>query len=242
MRALIGIVARSSVRTAASGQEGLTLARALRPVAITLDVMMPEMDGWAVLAALKADAELAAIPVIMLTMMDDKEMGFALGAVDYLTKPVDWGHLVAVVRRLGAAGSRDPVLVVDDDPTMRELVRRALEKEGLGVVEAAHGRAALAELARRRPALILLDLMMPEMDGFEFLDACRREPAWRDIPIIVLTAKELTDEDRRRLNGCVEKVLQKGAYSRQSLLREIRDLVAACARPAAAAKEGPPHA
>jgi signal transduction histidine kinase/DNA-binding response OmpR family regulator len=223
-----------AVRTAAGGKEGLALARALRPAAITLDVMMPGMDGWAVLAALKADPELARIPVIVLTLMDDKAMGFALGAVDYLTKPVSRDQLAAAVKRLRVAGSTEPVLIVDDDPSMRELVRRALEKEGVPVAEAGHGRAGLAEVARRRPGLILLDLMMPELDGFGFLEELRRVPAWRDIPVIVLTAKELTDEDRQRLQGSVEKILEKGAYDRQSLLQEIRGLIAASAPPAAA--------
>ncbi len=226
-----------AVRTAAGGKEGLALARALRPAAITLDVVMPGMDGWAVLAALKADPELARIPVIVLTMMDDKAMGFALGAVDYLTKPLSRDQLAAAVKRLRVAGSTEPVLIVDDDPSVRELVRRALEKEGVAVAEAGHGRAGLAEVARRRPGLILLDLMMPELDGFGFLEELRRVPAWRDIPVIVLTAKELTDADRQRLQGSVEKILEKGAYDRQSLLQEIRGLIAASAPPAAAAAE-----
>jgi len=137
-----------------------------------------------------------------------------------------------------ARGLRPDLLVVPLAAWRADAVLRARLAADLKLGRHSNGDAWLAELARRRPALILLDLMMPEMDGFEFLEACRRQLAWRDIPVIVLTAKELTDEDRRRLNGCVEKVLQKGAYSRQSLLREIRDLVAACARPAATAKEG----
>jgi CheY-like chemotaxis protein len=125
------------------------------------------------------------------------------------------------------------VLIVDDDPAVRELVRRALEKEGVVVTEAPDGRAGLAEVARRRPGLVLLDLMMPELDGFGFLEELRRVPAWRDIPVIVLTAKELTDEDRRRLQGSVERILEKGTYDRQALLQEIRGRIAANA-PAAA--------
>jgi CheY-like chemotaxis protein len=214
------------VRTATSGREGLALARELRPAVITLDVMMPGLDGWAVLSALKADPALAQIPVIMVTITDDKEMGFALGAVDYLTKPVDWTHLADVVRRLRAAGATEPVLVVDDDPAMRDLVRRALEKEGIPVVEAEHGRAALERVARQAPALILLDLMMPEMDGFEFLAELRRQEAWRRIPVVIVTAKE-----RERLNGQVTRVIQKGGGGpRDALLAEIHELVAASVR------------
>jgi len=223
------------VRTATSGQEGLALARTLRPAVITLDVMMPGMDGWAVLAALKADPDLAGIPVVMVTIMDDKEMGFALGAVEYLTKPVDRGQLTAVVRRLRADDGTAPVLVVDDDPSVRELMRRALEKEGFGVDEAEHGRAALERVRHRVPALILLDLMMPEMDGFEFVAELRRHAEWRRIPVIIVTAKELTGDERARLNGQVERILQKGSSTRDSLLGEIRDMVAACLPPPAPA-------
>ena len=220
------------VRTATGGREGLALAREIRPAVITLDVMMPGMDGWAVLSALKADPALADIPVIMVTITDDKEMGFALGAVDYLTKPVDWTHLGDVVRRLRAAGATEPVLVVDDDPAMRDLVRRALEKEGIPVVEAEHGRAALERVARQTPALILLDLMMPEMDGFEFLAELRRDEAGRRIPVVIVTAKELSAEERERLNGLVTRVIQKGREPRDTLLGEIHELVAASVRAA----------
>jgi CheY-like chemotaxis protein len=220
------------VRTATGGREGLALAREIHPAVITLDVMMSGMDGWAVLSALKADPALADIPVIMVTITDDKEMGFALGAVDYLTKPVDWTHLAGVVHRLRAAGATEPVLVVDDDPVMRDLVRRALEKEGVPVAEAEHGRAALEQVARQTPALILLDLMMPEMDGFEFLTELRRDEGRRSIPVVIVTAKELTAEDREKLNGQVTRVIQKGGGTRDGLLAQIHELVAASARAA----------
>jgi signal transduction histidine kinase/CheY-like chemotaxis protein len=220
------------VRTATGGREGLALAREVRPAVITLDVMMSGMDGWAVLSELKADPALAEIPVIMVTITDDKEMGFALGAVDYLTKPVDWTHLADVVRRLRAAGATEPVLVVDDDPAMRDLVRRTLEKDGIPVAEAEHGRAALDQVARQTPALILLDLMMPEMDGFEFLAELRRDEERRSIPVVIVTAKELTAEDLEKLNGQVTRVIQKGGGTRDGLLAQIHELVAASARAA----------
>ncbi len=216
-----------AVRTAANGPDGLALARTLRPTAITLDVMMPGMDGWAVLAALKADPELAAIPVVMVTILDNQEMGFALGAVEYLTKPLDRARLLDVVKRLRGGASADPVLVVDDDPAVREMLRRTLEKEGWEVREAEHGRAALAAIARRRPALVLLDLTMPVMDGFEFLRELRGTPDGRAIPVVVLTARDLTPEDRQRLQGQVAHVLSKGAYSREVLLQEVRELMTA---------------
>jgi GAF domain-containing protein/CheY-like chemotaxis protein len=211
------------VATAAGGDEGLRRARELHPDAITLDVMMPGMDGWAVLAALKADPAVADIPVIMLTIVDDRNLGYALGAAEYLTKPVDRERLVAVLKKY----RRDlPVLVVDDDPVLRELLGRTLATAGYTVVEAENGRVALERLREVSPSVILLDLMMPEMDGFEFLAALRGHAAWRAIPVVVITARDLSGEDRERLNGRVERILQKGAHGREALLTEVRDLVA----------------
>ena len=210
--------------TAAGGEEGLRLARDLRPDAITLDVMMPGLDGWAVLAALKADGATASIPVVMLTMLDDRSLGYALGATDYLTKPIDRERLVAAL----APYRRElPVLVVDDDADLRALLRRMLEREGYVVAEADNGRAALERVQERTPGAILLDLMMPEMDGFEFLEELRRDEAGRGIPVIVITARDLSAEDHQRLNGSVERILQKGAHGRDALLAKVRRLVGA---------------
>jgi CheY-like chemotaxis protein len=214
------------VLTAGGGEEGLRLARELSPDAIILDVLMPGMDGWAVLSALKADPELADIPVVMLTIVDDKNLGYALGAADYLTKPIDRERLTAV---LGKYRRDRPILVVDDDPGLRELVRRILEREGYEVVEAENGRVALERLRESVPGVILLDLMMPELDGFDVVSAVRAHAAWREIPIIVVTAKDLSADEHARLNGSVERILQKGIYSRDSLLAEVRELVAAYA-------------
>ncbi len=213
------------VETAASGEQGLALAKKLRPDAITLDVMLPGMDGWTTLARLKADRELADIPVIMVTISDRREMGFALGAADFMTKPIDSERLVALLRRYRCQRPPCPILVVEDDPATREMFRRTLEKEGWRVIEAATGRDALHSVAEDRPDLIILDLMLPEMDGFQVAEELRRNAAWHSIPIIVVTAKDLTDEDRRRLNGSVEKILQKGAQARDDLVREIRAVV-----------------
>ena len=212
---------------ATSGEEGIRLARELHPAVITLDVLMPGMDGWAVLTALKADPILSDIPVIMLTILDEKHMGYTLGAADYLTKPIDWERLAVLLERYQCARPPCPVLIVEDDAGMREMLRRRLEKEGWTVVEAENGRAGLERMVESQPELILLDLMMPEMDGFQFLDEVRKREAWRSIPIIVVTAKELTAEDRQRLNGSVEKILQKGAYDREELLREVARLLGA---------------
>jgi CheY-like chemotaxis protein len=201
------------MEVAADGKTGLALARQLKPAVITLDVMMPSMDGWSVLTALKADPATADIPVIMLTIVDDKQMGFALGAADYFTKPIDFQRLHTVLEKYRQPITHQTVLVIEDDPSAREMLRRTLEKDGWRVTEAQNGKVGLAKLDSHSPALILLDLMMPEMDGFEFMDALRRRQDIRRIPVIVITAKDLTEEDRRRLNGGVERIVQKGATS-----------------------------
>jgi CheY-like chemotaxis protein len=229
------------VVAAASGTEGLRLAKALRPTAITLDVLMPGMDGWTVLTRLKGDADLADIPVIMLTIVDDKHMGYTLGAADYLTKPIDWNRLAGVLRKYRCERPPCRVLVVEDEADMREMLRRLLEKAGWVVSEATDGQAALACVVEDRPNLILLDLMMPEMDGFTFVEALRQQDAWRSIPIVVVTAKDLTPDDRQRLNGYVEQILQKGAYSQEALLHEVRHLVAAYVQPERPGPEEHPH-
>jgi CheY-like chemotaxis protein/two-component sensor histidine kinase len=223
-----------SVLTAAGGLEGLARAREAHPAAITLDVVMPDVDGWTVLAALKGDPTLADIPVILATIVDEKQRGYALGATDYLVKPIDRERLLAILRkRCGRAGGR--VLVVEDDDVTRALVRQALEREGWLVTEAANGRIALAALAATRPDVIVLDLIMPEMDGFEFLAEMRSRAEYRTIPALVLTAMTLTEEDHRRLNGEVELVIRKSGQSRDALLRELGLALAACIERRAAA-------
>ena len=216
-------------QVAASGEEGLRLARVLQPVAITLDVMMHGIDGWTVLQQLKADPETQHIPVIMLTMVNDKNIGFALGAADYMTKPVDRTRLSGILSRYRCA---DPeagcrVLLVEDDAPTREMMHTLLTREGWQVEEAANGQVALDRLVGPCPDLILLDLMMPEMDGFEFARRLRERPEWRQIPIVVLTAKDLTADDRQRLNGDVEKIMQKGVWEPAALAQEMRLLAAA---------------
>jgi CheY-like chemotaxis protein len=213
------------VAIAPGGKEGVQLAKQIKPDLITLDVMMAEMDGWSVLTALKADPELADIPVIILTMFDDKEMGFALGASDYMTKPINRDRLVNVLRKHRTDHASCQVLVVEDEPNIREMVRRVLEKEGWTVREAENGRAGLQAVAESKPSVVLLDLMMPVMNGFDFIRELRSNKEWQDIPVIILTAKDLTIEDRKALKGNVENILQKGDYSRDQLLNQVRDLV-----------------
>ena len=214
--------------TASTGEIGLSLAAQIRPALITLDVMMPDVDGWTVLTSLKSNAALRDIPVVMLTMVDNRNMGYALGAADYLTKPVGRERLSAVLRRYACPTSPCTALLVDDDSDARKRVARLLQKEGWSVMEAENGHKGLAMLAQQIPALILLDLVMPEMDGFEFSVEIRKNPAWRGIPVVVLTAKDVTPEERARLNGNIEKVLKKGTHSREELLQEIETTVRSC--------------
>ncbi len=212
------------VAEASSGEAGLAMAREVRPDAITLDVLMPGMDGWAVLSALKADPAVAEIPVIMLTILENRNLGLALGASEYMSKPIDRERLRSLLGKYRRDGARE-VLLVEDDRDTRELLRRHLESEGWTVEEAENGRAGLEALERRRPALVLLDLMMPVMDGWQFAAELRRHEAWHGIPIVVLTAKDLTAEDRRMLDGDVQALLRKGAVSPDELLREIRHVM-----------------
>jgi signal transduction histidine kinase/DNA-binding response OmpR family regulator len=215
------------VVTASNGAEAVRLARSLRPAAITLDVMMPGMDGWEVLRELKGDPETRNISVIMVTMTDDRELGYALGATEFLTKPVERGQLVQLLQRYALPDAEQRALVVDDQAANRDVLRRALEKEGWQVSEAENGRVALERMADSRPSLILLDLMMPVMDGFEFVMEMRKVETWRSIPIVVVTAKDITEEDRRRLDGGVVGLIEKGGLDRESLLAQIREQLTA---------------
>jgi hypothetical protein len=209
------------VELASDGPSGLEKARQMKPEVITLDVMMPGMDGWAVLRALKADPQTVAIPVIMLTIVDDKQIGFALGAADSFTKPIDWARLNATLRKYRKETKEQTVLIVEDEAQTREMLRRSLVKEQWEVLEAGNGRVALEKLNGTVPALILLDLMMPEMDGFEFMQQLRKRPECRQVPVVVITVKDITEEDRRRLNGQVVRILRKSQLRIEDLVREV---------------------
>jgi signal transduction histidine kinase/DNA-binding response OmpR family regulator len=200
------------------GAQALEIAAREHPDVITLDVMMPKLDGWTVLGKLKSDPALASIPVIMLTIVDERTMGYSLGAAEYMTKPVDRNRLLALLRRFAAKAGEAVVLVVDDSEDVRAVVRQTVEKSGLKTVEAENGQAALDWLAANPvPALVLLDLMMPVMDGFTFLERVKSIPALARVPIVVLTAKDLSEAERRVVNERTLLVLTKGAQPLSSL-------------------------
>ncbi len=213
------------VLTAQGGREGIKLAREVGPSLITLDVLMPELDGWSVLRELKSIPELASIPVIMLTIVDERSKGYALGASEYITKPIDWTRLRAVLHHLNGSRSRRDILVIEDDEGTRRLLASTLAGEGWRIVEAENGREGFKRLGERRPSLILLDLMMPEMDGFEFLETLRGNAAFSNIPVVVMTATDLSAADRRRLNSGIVEFVSKAACDRDELLARIRDFV-----------------
>jgi PAS domain S-box-containing protein len=228
------------VVTAASGLEGLQIAKEIRPKCITLDIMMPGMHGWDALSTFKTDPDLAHIPVVILSIVDNQRLGYALGAADYITKPVERDHLVKTINKYWDKAAEGLVLLVEDDSATREMMHRILVREGWSVCDAGNGKTALDCVAARQPALILLDLMMPEMDGFEFLVRLRENPQWREIPVVVLTAMEITEADQLRLNGRVTTILSKGAVSKEELLKELSQIVRATMIPAASPFQSPP--
>ncbi len=221
-----------TVQTASNGEDGLRLARLLRPIAITLDVMMPGMDGWSVLTMLKADPSMSHIPVVMLTMMDDKKRGYALGAANYITKPIDRIGLAQILKEYSSPHPHSPILLVESDATTRQIIRGMLETAGCIVCEAENGHVALERIAENRPALILLNVTTPEVDRAEFTAELRRHATWRSIPVVVLTAKERTAGELLSLYGNVYTVLDKGAPYRDDLMHQVRQLLADWAMPA----------
>jgi PAS domain S-box-containing protein len=216
------------IEVATDGTDGIKKARSLHPDVIILDVLLPNMNGWDVLAILKADPALADIPVILMTILDEQNRGFTLGASDYLTKPIDYKRLATLLQKYRPPEASDRthvVLVVEDDADTRQMFQRILQKEGWQVITAENGRVGLEQYQASAPDLVLLDLMMPEMDGFQFLERLRQDEEGRSLPVIVVTAMDLSSRDRDRLNGSVEKILQKGAYDRDRLLAEVNQLV-----------------
>ena len=209
------------VAEAEAGETAIALARKVRPDLITLDIMMPRMDGWSVLTALKSDPELASIPVIVVTITTDRGVALSLGAADFMTKPIERGRLVSLLDTL--LHDRGTVLLIEDDPQSRELTQRQLQRLNVEVIEACNGREAVTWLSENpAPGMILLDLLMPEMDGFSVLDAIEQHPKWRHIPVVILTGKELNASERELLQGRVHDVLAKGSISAKDLASVVR--------------------
>jgi signal transduction histidine kinase/CheY-like chemotaxis protein len=214
-----------SVKCARTGAEGLAIAEEFHPHVVVLDILLPQIDGRAALDRLKESPALANIPIILLTMTANGEMGFALSATDYLSKPVVGSNLLPIIQKLSALRTQIPIMVVEDNAAVREMIVRLLDREGWPALEAENGRVALELLKQHTPSVVLLDLLMPELDGFSVLREMRANPAWRDIPVVVLTSLDLTAEVRRFLEQQAERVLQKGRYTRDELLQEVRDSV-----------------
>jgi CheY-like chemotaxis protein len=210
---------------ATTGQEGLEKARAIVPFAVILDILMSPQDGWQVLHELKADPATRPIPVVVLSIVDNKELGYRLGAFDYLIKPFDREAILDTLARMSPApDDQRPVrlLVVDDDPKVVDIVRQLLEDEPYEIHAALDGREALEAIARQRPNVILLDLVMPRLDGLGVIEELEQIPSYRDIPIVVLTAKTLTAAELEALQQRVLKVVEKRALGHELLARELR--------------------
>ncbi len=212
-----------AVRTAKNGREALELALELQPQLVTLDVMMPSMDGWAVLTSLKADLKTRDIPVVVVSMVDDKGLGISLGAADYLTKPIDRAQLATILGKYAPKNARPIALIVDDLAENRALLARAVGTEGWTIVEAENGRIGLELFAESKPDMILLDLMMPEMDGFEFLRELRKREDGRTVPVVVATAKDLTPAEREELRRTVQNCVEKGnRFTHENFFADVK--------------------
>jgi CheY-like chemotaxis protein len=225
------IVERGGFRAAIarSGTEALERARELHPVAITLDILLPELDGWEVLSRLKRDPTTSHIPVVVVSFVDSPELGMALGALDYFVKPVHARELIARLSQFHFERGTDQqemrVLVVDDEPANRDYLTRILEPEGFTVTTADGGRSGIQLAKSGRPDLVLLDLMMPDVTGFDVVEALRADEATRAIPIMVLTAKDLTEADKGQLNGHVATVLSRRSTGVADLLGQLQHVV-----------------
>jgi len=211
---------------ATDGEEAIEKARLLKPFAITLDIMLPRKDGWEVLQKLKQIPETKDIPVVIVSIIENRDLGFSLGATDYFTKPIDRTALLESFKKLNLTTRirRKPVniLVIDDDPKILQLIGAILETEGFGVLKAREAEEGINLAIEIQPDLILLDLLMPDVSGFEALERLKQHPTARNIPVIIFTARTLTEEDRARLNSRIRGVIQKGKSLRESLLAEIR--------------------
>jgi signal transduction histidine kinase/CheY-like chemotaxis protein len=208
---------------ARDGEEGLDTVRRLSPAGVILDILLPGIDGWEVLAQLKSDPRTAQIPVIVVSGLDERGRGSALGAAEYLVKPVGKEHLLAAVHRAVAMpGQKHTVVAIDDDPLAIELVRASLESKGWTVLGAATGQDGLALIRERQPSVVLLDLLMPGMDGFEVVEALRAEPGTKSVPVVILTSKSMTRQEKERLQGRITYVARKAEFDLSGLAGLLR--------------------
>jgi signal transduction histidine kinase/CheY-like chemotaxis protein len=215
--------AGARVVSARDGEEGLDTVRRLSPAGVVLDILLPGMDGWEVLARLKADPATAAIPVVVVSMLDERGRGFALGAAEYLVKPVSKDQLLAALHRVAAIPERPhTVVAIDDDPLAIELVRASLEPEGWTVLGAATGQEGLALIRERKPSAVLLDLLMPGMDGFEVVEALRADPDTKSVPVVILTSMSMSQQDKERLQGRITYVASKTEFDLSGLAGLLR--------------------
>lgn len=213
------------------GEEALVRVKERRPAVVTLDLELPGMDGWEVLKALKDDPATADIPVIIVSLSGNHELGFALGAEDYFMKPLERRQFLRRLQGILAGSASDPaaarrILIIDDDPEVHSVLGIELEESGYRVLSARDGRRGMELAVSERPAVIVLDLLMPEVNGFEVAAELRERPETAAIPIVILTAKELSTEDRRRLRGKSEGLFTKAPMDRRRLVRTIREIEA----------------
>jgi signal transduction histidine kinase/DNA-binding response OmpR family regulator len=214
--------AGADVVPAGDGEEGLDLIRRVHPAAVVLDIRLPKLDGWDLLGVLKSDPVTAPIPVIVVSMLDERGKGFALGAADYLVKPVGREDVVSAVSRVTTLPGRARIVVaIDDDPFAVELVRAVLEPEGWTVLGATTGEAGVALVRDREPAVVLLDLLMPGMDGFAVVDELRRESSTHDVPVVILTSKTMTADEKSRLAGRISYFASKADFDSSSLVELV---------------------
>jgi DNA-binding response OmpR family regulator len=213
---------------AQDGETGLAMARALRPLAIVLDILLPRLDGWDVLARAKADPAISDIPIVVVSMLDERGKGFALGAADYLVKPVQREALLATLRRVsvptGSSNGQVKVLAIDDDPLALELIEAVLGPAGYVVVKASGGQEGIAIAQQERPGLVILDLLMPDVDGFAVVERLHAEPATAGIPIVILTSRSMRAEERDRLNGKIRFLAHKATFNRAEFVELVRGL------------------
>jgi CheY-like chemotaxis protein len=213
-----------NVTVAFSGDEGIKIARTMKPALITLDIMMPQKDGWQVLRELKRDPSTKDIPVIIHSMIDNKPLAMSLGAIDVMPKPVDSRQLLQRVQ-LAVKSDDQFVLVVDDNKDYTQAMKEMLELEGFRVHVANSGEEALEELKNAIPAVIFLDVVMPGMDGFQVVRRLQSNEAWRRIPVVILSGKELTDRERDMLQSSIKEVMNKEDFSKEAIASTIKRIL-----------------